>query len=339
MLSAEWPRYRRPYGAPPTDPFGHMVELAKPYVPSRIVLDSDELRRRIYGRAPTEVPPLDRDLDSERMFIRLPVEFDPKVPAGLLVWIHAVNSGQQPLQVFAPALDEFGLICVSVENAGNTREIVDRLQLMLDAVETVGARYLLDDDRIYATGISGGGRSSSMLWACFSDVFTGAVPIVGLNSYDLAPTGTGQAWPKNFMKPRGRSWALLKTHRLAAITGRNDFNEPEMKVRINAMARDGLDVRLVDQPDMAHEMPTPETFLDALGWVEEAAHTRQAEQEESARQLLGRAEAVSDAARSKLLLKAVEMAPWSQAAFDAIALLDAIGDDQQSDQLSVGPDG
>ncbi len=318
-ISADWTRFRGGFGEPLGEPVGELVELSQPYVASRLILDSDTLRRRIYGRAPTGVAPLDRVLDEERMFIRLPVGYDPERPAGILIWINAGNSGQPPLGVFSAALDELGLICASVENAGNSREIVDRLQLMFDCLETVGSRYLIDEHRIYLTGISGGGRSSSILWACFPDVFTGAVPIVGLNSYEVAPTGTGKVWAKNFIKPRGKLWSSLRKHRLAAITGSNDFNETEMKVRIAGMDRSGLDVRLVDQPGLGHEMPSPETFAAALNWVDEPAREAAQEREKDARLLLERALDSEDGHR--LLIRVMETAPWSDAAFEAYGAL------------------
>jgi hypothetical protein len=322
-LSSDWTRFRGTFGEQPSEPPGELVELPQPYVASRLILDSDTLRRRIYGRPPTGVAPLDRVLDEERMFIRLPKGYNPDRPAGLLIWINAGTSGLQPLDVFEPALDELGLICASVENAGNSREIVDRLQLMLDCLETVGIRYLIDDHRIYLTGISGGGRSSSILWGCFSDVFTGAVPIVGLNSYEKAPTGTGKSWAKNFMKPRGKLWSLLRKHRLAAITGANDFNETEMKVRIKGMARGGLDVRLVDQPGLGHEMPSPETFAAALSWVDEPARVAAQERDKDAQLLLERALKAEDGTR--LLIRVIDTAPWSDAAFKAYDAL--LGDE------------
>jgi hypothetical protein len=314
-LSSGWTRFRGTFGEQPREPPGELVELPQPYVASRLILDSDTLRKRIYGRPPTGVAPLDRVLAQERMFIRLPKGYSPDRPAGLLIWINAGNSGLWPLDVFEPALDELGLICASVENSGNSREIVDRLQLMLDCLETVGSRYLIDDHRIYLTGISGGGRSSSILWGCFADVFTGAVPIVGLNSYEKAPTGTGKSWAKNFMKPRGKLWSLLRKHRLAAITGANDFNETEMKVRIKGMARGGLDVRLVDQPGLGHEMPSPETFAAALSWVDEPARVAAQERDKDAQLLLERALKAEDGTR--LLIRVIDTAPWSDAAFKA----------------------
>jgi len=321
-FSEGWPLFRGEVGADPADPPGSFAELAKPYQPARITLDSDTLRRRVFGQAPT-IEPLDRVLDEEKFFIRLPKGYDPSQPTGILIWIHAVPSGQAPLEVFEPALDDLGLIFASIENAGNTRELADRFQLVLDCHQTIASRYLIDENRVYLTGISGGGRSSSMLWACFPEIFTGAVPIVGLNSYDLAPTGTGKAWPRNYIKPRGQSWSLLRSHRLAAITGSNDFNATEISVRINAMQRDGLDVVLVDQPNMAHEMPTAETFSEALSWVDAVATEAAAQREVNVRKILERALASEGDARERLLTRVIDDAPWSPAAFEAYAALRA----------------
>lgn len=321
LLSQHWPRLRARFDGEAEFPPGELVEIPKPYRAGRITLDARTLRQRIFGRSPSEIAPLDRDLEDESFFVRLPKSWDRTRPAGLLVWIHAVESPRPPLEVIAPACDELGFVIVSMQDAGNTREIADRLQLAFDVIETVSARLAIDPARIYVSGISGGGRCSSMLWGCFPDVFSGAVPIVGLNSYKQAPTGTGQAWPKNFVRPRGALFTAFKSHRLAAISGENDFNFREISVRIEDMRRDGIDVRLVNQPGMGHEMPTPETFADALRWVDEPAQKTMDEAVEKAWKILERAGKEVGERRTQLLERVMETAPWSEPAWEAYSAL------------------
>lgn len=321
LLSKDWPALRAMFDAPPGSPRGELVELPQPYVASSVELDSATLRQRIYGRNPTGVHPLSRELSEEQVFLRMPKELDRRRPAGLLVWIHAIDSPQPPLNVIAPACDELGLVIASIANAGNSRDVVNRLQLVLDAVATVSERVPIDPSRVYLTGISGGGRCSSILWSAFPDVFTGAVPIVGLDSYQAAPTGTGQAWAPAFVQPGGSRFALLRKHRLAAISGEADQNFTEMSVRIDGLLRDGLDVRLVHQPGMGHEMCAQESFAEALHWVDEPAQEAFGSAAERAGELLERAKRESGEQRTRLLERAMETAPWSDPAWEAYELL------------------
>lgn len=285
-----------------------------------IVLDQPTLRRRLF-RNPGNMAPLDRNLAEERFFVRFPRKRDNRRPCGLLVWIHAIDDHEPPLQVIAPACDDLGLTIVSIADAGNSREVVDRLQLVLDVVATISARVPIDEHRIYASGVSGGGRCSSIVWGCFPDVFTGAVSIVGLDSYQETPTGTGQAWRQSYDRPSGVLLGMLRTHRMAGISGSNDGNYAEMKARLDLLSRDGQDVRLFEQAGMGHEMPTAETFAEAMRWVDEPARAAATKAAEEGAEILRRAKAATGEARERLLTRAIEAAPWSQAAWEAMDLL------------------
>ncbi|KAA0216208.1 MAG: hypothetical protein DYG94_05810 [Leptolyngbya sp. PLA3] len=320
LLSAAWPALRVPFGQAAKYPAGELVALEQPYVAGEVVLDEPTLRRRLFHN-PGDTALLDRNLAEERFFVRMPGEREERRPCGLLVWIHAIDAHEPPLEVIAPVCDELGLAIVSIADAGNAREVVDRLQLVLDVVATVSARVPIDERRVYATGISGGGRCSSIVWGCFPDVFTGAAPIVGLDSYQVTPTGTGRAWRQSYDRPGGSLFSVLRTHRMAGISGENDGNFAEMKARLDLLSRDGMDVRLVEQPGMGHEMPAPETFAQAMRWVDEPAREAMAKAGEEGAQLLRRAHAAEGEARERLLMRVIETAPWSDAAWEAIDLL------------------
>ncbi|MBL4698057.1 MAG: hypothetical protein JKX70_04405, partial [Phycisphaerales bacterium] len=214
--------------------------LAQPYVESQTVLDLRTIRARIKNRYPA----LTRSLDQETFRVRLPKKYNADFPAGVLVWISPMPDGRIP-KIFEPILDELGMIAIGVDNNGNKRAITDRLQNHLDSIETLAQHYRIDRKRIYLTGMSGGGRCSGILQIVFPELFAGAVPIVGFDTYHQAPTGDpGRFWPARLGKPAGRWMKLLKERRIAAITGTNDFNEPEMGVRKDLLSRDGIEIRL-----------------------------------------------------------------------------------------------
>jgi len=309
------------------------------------LLDSATIRERLNGGRKSQLPETQRYLPDEQFFVRLPAGYAPGAPAGLIVWIDASPSGRPP-QVFSQAADELGCIIVGAADAGNRRLSTDRYQLGLDMVSTVAHRFHVDPSRVYATGISGGGRISSGLVACFPDVFTGAVPIVGLNAYKHVPLGDGTFVVMGFGRPQAAYWRLLRRHRIAPMTGPLDFNYREMVNATRIMTGDGLDVRMFEYEDMAHTMPTPERFVEALSWVDAKHAAEKAEAiEESEKLMAGYVARFGDApvesdAQQRALERVASAAPWSRPAWRACELLGVVGKTvDEIDPPPVSPDG
>lgn len=311
----------------PDLPTGEVVMLPQPYRRSPILLDTATIRERLNGGRKSELPETQRYLPDAQFFVRLPEGYSPRRPAGLIVWIDASPSGRPPA-VFNDAADALYCIMIGAADAGNARLSTDRYQLGLDMVSTMTQRYHVDPERVYVTGISGGGRISSGLIACFPEVFTGgAVPIVGLNAYQHVPLGDGRFVVRGYGKPRGETWRLLKQRRIAPVTGPLDFNYREMVNATRIMTGDGLNVRMFDYEDMAHTLPTPERFLEALSWVDaERAEASENAVAEAEKLLTGYTARFSDAeieneGQQRLLEMVIRTAPWSSPAWRACELL------------------
>lgn len=318
--------FRGDLDAAPDVPVGEVVALPPPYQRSPIVLDAAAIRDRLNGGRKSNLPETQRYLPEEQLFVRLHEGYSSRSPAGLIVWIDASKSGRPP-EVFKMAADALGCIMVGAADAGNGRLSTDRYQLGLDMVATITQRYHIDPERVYVTGISGGGRISSGLVACFPEVFTGAVPIVGLNAYKHVPLGDGSFVVMGFGRPKASSWRLLREHRIAPMTGPLDFNYREMVNATRIMTGDGLDVRLFEYEDMAHTLPTPERFVEALTWVDAEHADARAEAAEQAEKLFaGYISRFGDAAvetepQQRLLERVVTTAPWSAPAWRACEIL------------------
>lgn len=295
------------------------LELPTPHAESSIVLD----RRTIRSRIKMNYPKLTRTLGQETFRVRLPRGYNPETPAGVLVWISPSPDGRIP-DIFAPVCDDLGLIALGVDNNGNGREITDRLQNHLDSIETLALHARIDRERVYVTGVSGGGRSSSILQLVFPEHFAGCVPIIGLDTYHNAPTGDpGKYWPKRLGKPSGPNMALLKARRIRSITGTADFNEPEMTLRTRLLRDDGLDVEIDVIEGMAHAMPSAEQFAQALRWVDEPRRKAVENARVAAEQILletSHLDPKLPAVRDRLI-EVMQMLPYSDAAWRAAARL------------------
>ena len=295
------------------------MTLPEPHIESGVVLD----RRTVRSRIRSNFPSLTRTLGEETFHVRLPRDFDPQRPSGVLVWISPTPSGRIP-DVLGPACDELGLIAVGVDHNGNQREITDRLQNHLDSIETLAQRARIDRERIYLTGMSGGGRCSGILLLAFPDVFAGAVPIVGLDTYHYAPTGRrGQYWPSTVGKPAGKWMRLLRTRRIRSITGSADFNEPEMVVRTGLLQEDGCEAEIDVIEGMAHTMPSAAQFELALVWVDEPRRESMSEAEQAADTLLSELEGrdTTEIAVRRQLIEIMNTVPFTDQAWEASSRL------------------
>lgn len=71
----------------------------------------------------------------------------------------------------------------------------DDVAFLAAVVRTVDARGCVDDDRVYATGFSGGGRMASALACARSDVFAAVAPVAGLRAGRPDPADTTEPDP------------------------------------------------------------------------------------------------------------------------------------------------
>jgi hypothetical protein len=208
----------------------------------------------------------DYDLSTESFSFYVPPDYAPEgEPYGVLVWVSAFDSGTMP-PAFREALDERRLIWIGPNNAGNSRHLYPREGLALDAAANAGAFYHIDPDRVFVSGLSGGGKVAAMLAVDYSDVFSGGFPIIGVTTYlDVPiPSSPGQLVLR-FARPSADLVERAKRQPLVILTGSGDFNREECRLTAAAYERDGFtDLHLLDIEGMGHEMPSAENFAAGL---------------------------------------------------------------------------
>lgn len=231
------------------------------------LLTDERIRERVFRGTGVRAMGTKRRLRDETIHVRLPPARETDEAPGLLVWVTPQDKWILPAQ-YRLACDELNLVLVGAEGIGNDRDVADRLQLSMDAVATVVGNMAIDTSRIYVSGVSGGGRCTSMLWAAFPEVFTGAMPIVGMNCYRNVPSSPGRYWRKGFGLPKKERLELLRTRPFAPITGPEDFNYPEMTAAAEFYRSDGFVFRLFDIPGMGHTMAEEQHVLEAVRWLD-----------------------------------------------------------------------
>lgn len=310
---------------PPKDA-GQTRRLDGPYFPGWFVLDQEALGERLLSGGNTQIEGMKRVLATQEMWIRVPARYSSRRPAGVLVWMDPTDAGQIPAP-FGEVLDELNLIAIGAAGMGNAHELADRLQMGFDGLATVARRYHVDPGRFYVTGVSGGGKLSSILLCCFPEVFTGAVPIVGLSCYENLPTGVGGYWAGQFRKPPAKVFAMFRKQPMAAITGGRDFNQAPMRKAIEVYERDGCRVKMFEWEDLGHAVPSAARLSEAFAWVDGPVREARGSGEKAAgaelkklrvrmeKKAMERAELVKEVARI------TKFAPWGEAAWEAVGLL------------------
>lgn len=316
--------------------------LKPPFAHGRYVIDKETMGERIFGAKGAQLPRADRVLNEESFALRLPKGARARGYPGLVVWIPPMNVPEMagvadeavPRELRA-ALDELNLLCVVPGNAGNDRTVTNRIQIALDSVSTVRARYHIDPTRVYIVGLSGGGRTASIVQGCFPDVFGGVVAICGLENYRNVPAAGRGVYVAKYLRPRGEAWGLLQNARIAAISGEKDFNYVEMDASVELLKADGLQAKMYSDAMRGHTMPPAQELAEAMRWVDatrRAERQRAEEMGEMAMQVYERTLRERPGnlkTQREDLVRVIDCAPWTSVAWRAVDLLAQMDEKQK----------
>ena len=217
--------------------------------------------------------PMDYDIANESFEAYVPAAYTGAEPYGLLVWINPMPSGKIT-DKYLPVIDRHKLIVIGPNNAGNGREIWNRMALALDAAHNGKSRFNIDPRRVYVSGLSGGGRTSSLLGLGYPDVFRGGgCYIIGCDYFrkvEVDPA-THDYYYAKFVKPAPPLLALARDRsRHVLLTGETDPNRLQTKLNAAAMGEDGFrHVTYLEQPGLGHAAPSPEWFEKAMAALDQ----------------------------------------------------------------------
>jgi len=212
-------------------------------------------------------------IGNERYSVYVPPGYSEDAGYGLLVWISAGERGDMP-QGWETLLDKHKLIWVGAHRSGNQHNVpARRMALALDAVYNMRKRYKIERDRVYVSGISGGGRAASILAMHYPDIFRGGVFVVGVDCWrEIAiPGQPGRVW-KPMPKPRPQYLGMARRRgRYVLLTGDNDFNRRQTQEFYEKGYRKSLrHVLYLQVPGMGHGMPPAEWYEKALVFLDTA---------------------------------------------------------------------
>jgi hypothetical protein len=215
----------------------------------------------------------DYDLSAETFEVNVPASYKAGDGWGLFVFDSPGGRGNLH-EPWREVLEKHKLIWIGPNKAGNDRLPLCRFGLCIDAVHNMRQLYDIDPKRVYISGVSGGGRISSMLGVCYADVFKGGIYIVGCNYFRemTAPNTGGRVWHRGYAQPAADLFNQAKknvSHVL--LTGETDMNREQTKEYYEkGFKKDGfLHVTYIEVPGMGHQPPDAEWFEKAVVAMED----------------------------------------------------------------------
>ncbi len=210
-------------------------------------------------------------LEDESYEVVVPDAYRPDKSAGLMVWISPVDSGHVPAE-WTAVLAKRNVIVIGANNSGNDRGPYYRMALALDAVHNMQKRYTIDPKRIYVTGFSGGGRTSSRCGILYPDVFRGGLYQGGMEFYKNVPDPADpkRSFPSGFNKPEGDLFKKVRLEsRHVVLAGSDDFNQPSSKATFEMMKKEQFaNAAYLEMPGKDHVPATAEWLGKALDFLD-----------------------------------------------------------------------
>ena len=195
------------------------------------------------------------DADEEITWkVHVPETYDSDKPAGLMVYISPSDRGYMP-RGWQPVIDDQNFIWISADESGNNTKVGRRMLFAVLGTQVATLDYQIDNERVYLSGFSGGGKVSGMVAIHFANQFKGAIYICGAEFWNQTP-------PPLFEH--------VKTNRYVFLSGSNDFNLDLTKKIYRRYKNAGLtEIKLIVVPRMAHSNPDTKYFREAINYLDE----------------------------------------------------------------------
>jgi predicted esterase len=193
--------------------------------------------------------------------VYLPHGHSSEVPAGLIVYVSPVESGEIP-DDWKSVLDHRNLIWIGVNKSGNTMPREQRIAEAKASLAFAADQYELNVKRIYIAGMSGGAQVAAIVSARHPELFKGGLFFCGVDPWserDLDP------WFES--PPVGLEF--IKQNSYVFVSGTEDFKLAAVAGVYRKYRKAGVEAsRLIVVDGMGHELPDTGTFDRALEFLD-----------------------------------------------------------------------
>jgi len=203
-----------------------------------------------------------QDVPHENEFsVYVPNNYDSAEPAGLLVYVSPIDTGAVP-DAWKNILDQRNMIWVSINGSGNTKPPEQRIAEARIARSYILKNYEVEPERVYISGMSGGGQIATIAASRYPELFSGGVFLCGVNPWserDVNP------WQENLPD----NIDAIRRNRYVFLSGTEDFKLAATARVYRLYKKAGIEnSKLIVVEDMGHELPDTENFDKALGFVD-----------------------------------------------------------------------
>ena len=208
--------------------------------------------------------------------VYVPDSYNPSKPIGILSYINAGNGGRIPGK-WKELMGKHNLIWIGANQSGNyvggdkkkPYYTYWRQILSIKGVALMKEAYNIDEDRIFISGFSGGGRVSSLLATWKPEIYKGAIYNCGCNRwYNTLDSKTVKNASKNY-------YVLL--------SGTKDFNKPGTESLYEYYKENGFkNSKLMVIEGLGHGLPGTTDYDKAIQFLDTPKKLRLEEALESA---------------------------------------------------------
>ena len=184
--------------------------------------------------------------------VHVPKNYNPSKPPGVFVYINSGDGGKIPGK-WKELMAKHNLIWIGADRSGNKIYNYWRVSMALDGLRRIKESHSINEERVYLSGFSGGGRISSILAVGRPDVFKGAVYHCGCNAPPTKDAKSLKAARKNYF---------------VFITGTKDFNLNDTKGVVKNYNSNGFkNTKLMVINGLGHKTPETKEMDQALEYL------------------------------------------------------------------------
>lgn len=199
--------------------------------------------------------------------IYVPENYHPEKPAGLMVYISPSSSGEIPRD-WISVMDEHNLIWVAANDSGNSALVSRRAIFAMIAPTMIGRNYEIDSERVYLSGLSGGGRMASRVATDHAHLFKGAIYNCGVDFWQQDP-------PRRLQQIQNNHYVL--------VTGTFDQAlKPTKKVYRQYRNAGVENTKLMVIRNMTHRNPGRYKFSEAIRYLDSRLESESDSQSDTA---------------------------------------------------------
>lgn len=211
------------------------------------------------------------DYKNQLFFVYLPTNYQNSTnqTLGIIAFISHTNQWGM-WSLYKSIFDERNLIYFVAQNTGNMVEDAVRQAAAMAGITYFNSALTLDPTRIYAAGLSGGGRIACQMAWDNGTLISGAIGVCGCDYKRLVTLSAGADPSYGFYVSSPVPDDVLRlTTRVVIVTGSEDFLQTNLNdIYNNGIVADNLTGWIIDVTGMGHEMADYITFDQALTLVD-----------------------------------------------------------------------